>query len=290
MRIGLNDLLKNFPKRLEDSHKGTYGKILNIAGSKYFPGAAILSSLSALKVGAGYVTLACPEQIAQSIISYCPDITILPLQSENTGIIDINSVKILSEYITKFDVISVGSGLTTELCTQNFIVDFLGSVQKPVIIDADGLNAIAAQNFNKLPQQTIITPHPMELSRLLNISVKEIQSEREKFAISASKKYNCITVLKGKNTIVTDGFDIYVNTTGNSALAKAGSGDVLTGIISGLYAQSGKLFDSAAFGTYIHGLAADIAISEFTEYGLLASELLRFIPKAIEKIIGFLKA
>lgn len=281
MRIELNDL--KIPKRRKDSHKGTYGKILNISGSKYYTGAAILSSLAALKSGAGYVTLACPEEIAPVISSFTPDITLFPLKSEN-GVISIEAISSLKNKSLDYNVISIGSGLSDTSCTQKFVIEFLKQTTKPVVIDADALNAIAAYNFTILPPKTIITPHPKELSRLLNTSTTEIQSNREKYAVIAAKKYNCIAVLKGMNTVVTDGENIYINTSGCSALAKAGTGDVLTGIISGLYAQSENLFSSAALGTYIHGLAADIAAEELSEYGLLASELINYIPKAIKKL------
>lgn len=283
MRIELDEILKNFPKRYPNSHKGSYGKVLNISGSKYYSGAAIFSSLSALKSGAGYITLACPSEITSIISSYTPDVTLFPLKSEN-GAIAKEAASVLSDKAAEYDVISIGSGLSQENNTKEFVADFLNKIEKPVIIDADGLNAIAFYDIKKLPSKAIITPHPKELSRLLNVSIDEIQEHREEYAKTASKKYSCITVLKGMNTIVTDGSKYYINNSGNSALAKAGTGDVLTGLISGLYAQKKDLFYSAALGVYIHGLAADIAALKTTEYGLLASELIEYIPEAIKKI------
>lgn len=284
MRINLAEILEHFPIRNENSHKGSYGKIINFAGSKYYTGAAFLSSISALKTGAGYVTLACPESIVPIISSYSPDITLFPLKSSN-GCIDSSSTDIAIEKAEEYDVISLGSGLSMEEDSQRFVLNFLERITKPVIIDADGLNAIANNNFYKFPSQTIITPHPKELSRLLNISVAEIQSDRVNYAVKTAQKFSCIVVLKGMNTIVTDGNKVYINDSGNSALSKAGSGDVLTGIISGFAAQKCDLFTAASLGVYIHGFAADIAIEDTTEYGLLASELIAYIPKAIKKVI-----
>lgn len=284
MRVDLSEILKNFPLRKKDSHKGSYGKIINFAGSKYYTGAAFLSSISALKAGAGYVTLACPEEVSSVISCYTPDITLFPLNSEN-GCIDDSSTDLAIKKSLEYDIISLGSGLSTEETTQKFVLNFLERVKKTIIIDADGLNAIANQNSHKLPSKTIITPHPKELSRILNISVDEIQSNRIDYAVKTAQKYSCVVVLKGMNTVVTDGNKVYINNSGNSALSKAGSGDVLTGLIAGFAAQKCDLFTSASVGVYIHGLAADIAIEETTEYGLLASELVNYIPKAIKKVI-----
>lgn len=286
MRIELEDILKYFPKRTPLSHKGTYGKILNIAGSKLYTGAAILSSVSALKVGAGYVTLACPDTICAIISSFSPDITLLPLNNTN-GFISASNTEIVANSAEKYDVISIGSGLSQNEDTQKFVLEFFKNIKKPCIIDADALNAISSSEFLNLPQKSVITPHPMELSRMLKISVEKIQEQREYYAKLASNKYNSVVVLKGHETIVTDGKRTYTNKSGNSALAKAGSGDVLTGMIAGISAQTKgeNLFECAALAVYLHGYASDIAVKETTEYGLLASELINYIPKAIKKII-----
>lgn len=284
MRYGVKEIIHNFPKRIPNSHKGTYGKILNIAGSTYYAGAAILSSLSALKIGAGYVTLACPENIANAVIAYTPDITLFPLKSNGIGISSENIEKLL-EKAEEYDVISIGSGLSDDKDTQKLILEFISKNKKPIVIDADGLNAIAKSGFTGLNKNTIITPHPREMSRLLGVETATIQSDREKYAIEAAKKFDCISILKGKDTVVTDGETIYVNDTGSSALSKAGTGDVLTGMITGVLAQTQDSFYSAAAGVYLHGLTADIAVNLTTRYGLLASELIDCIPQSIMKIL-----
>lgn len=284
MRYGVKEIIHNFPKRIPNSHKGTYGKILNIAGSTYYAGAAILSSLSALKIGAGYVTLACPENIANAVIAYTPDITLFPLKSNGIGISSENIEKLL-EKAEEYDVISIGSGLSDDKDTQKLILEFISKNKKPIVIDADGLNAIAKSGFTGLNKNTIITPHPREMSRLLGVETATIQSDREKYAIEAAKKFDCISILKGKDTVVTDGETIYENDTGSSALSKAGTGDVLTGMITGILAQTKDSFYSAAAGVYLHGLTADIAVNLTTRYGLLASELIDCIPQSIMKIL-----
>lgn len=284
MRIDLKELIRNFPKRKQDSHKGTYGKVLNIAGSRFYTGAAILSSLSALKVGAGYLTLACPDNISNIIASYSPDITYLPLKSTN-GVVSADNFNFVIEKYKEYNILSIGSGLSQNEEVQKFVLNVLSNINTNSVIDADALNIMAYAKFTKIPDNSVITPHPMELSRLLEVPVSEIQSSREKYAVSAAKKYNCVVVLKGHNTIVTDGERTYINSSGNSALAKAGTGDVLVGTIAGIAAQMNcsDMFMASSIGVYLHGLAADIAVLETTEYGLLASELINYLPKAIKK-------
>lgn len=277
------------PKRVADSNKATYGKILNIAGSKFYQGAAYLSSISALKIGAGYLTLACPDCILSNIASQTPDITFLPLRSFNNESVASDNAPMVLDKTNSYNVISLGCGLSTNPSTVEFVGKFLQkfNAEIPMVIDADGLNAIASLNLTKLPSKTIITPHPKELSRLLDVDVNEINQNRIKYSQIASKKYKCITILKGHNTIITDEEEnIYINNTGNSGLAKAGTGDVLTGIITGLLAQKVSMIDAAVLGTFIHGLCADLAKEEYSEYGILASNLLKYIPMTLKKILG----
>lgn len=274
------DYKKLLPVRTQESHKGTFGKILNISGSENFQGAAYLSSISALKIGAGYVMLACPEKIVANIASLSPDITFLPLSDSI-----LQKVALIKQNLHKFDVISLGCGLGTEKRTVYFaekLLSVLCTCNLPLILDADGLNALSLMGMEKLSPNTIITPHEIELARLLGATAEEIKNNREFFAKEASKKFNCITVLKGHRTIISAlQKDIVINITGNSALAKAGSGDVLTGIISGLVAQGCNPFDAAVLGVYLHGLCAEEASKNMTEYSVLASDLLDFIPASV---------
>lgn len=292
MRYELEQITKFFPQRIQNSHKGTFGRILNISGSQNYSGAAILSSLSALKSGAGYVTLACPDVIVKSIASYSPDITFIPLKSTAIGSISKENTNSIIHRIKEFDIISIGSGLTTNEETKSFVLELLKNIEKPIIIDADALNIIASENIKNVPKNSIMTPHPKELSRLLNVSVEEIQANREKFAIIGAEKYNTVMVLKGHETVVTDGKNIYINKTGNSALAKAGSGDVLTGITAGIAAQMKKnmpenfLFYVATNSVFLHGMAGELASKDLTKYSVLASEQIKYIPQAIKKILS----
>ena len=155
----------------------------------------------------------------------------------------------------------------------------------PVVIDADALNAISHLGITKIPSNSVITPHPKELSRLLNIPVDEIQNDRVQYAKFAAQKLSCTVLLKGKNTVIASDTGIFTNPTGNSALAKAGSGDVLTGIISGLIAQGVSVKDSTVLGAYLHGLAGELASRELSEYSVLASDIINYIPSTIKNIL-----
>lgn len=257
------------PKRDEISHKGTFGKVLNIAGSRYMPGAAYLSSVAALKVGCGYCFLASCESVIDAVSAQTQNIVFVPLKD-------------ISAQLKSSDVLAIGCGLTVKPVSL-----FKKAIKSnlPTVIDADGLNILAA-NYVELPSNVILTPHPKEAARLLNKSIDYILNDREKSAFEISKKYGCTTVLKGHSTIVcSKEFDIYVNNTGNSAMAKAGSGDVLTGMISGFLAQGMNEFEAAKLGVYLHGLSGDFAAEKLTKYGVMASDLISFIPDAIKTLV-----
>ena len=255
------------PERPKQSNKGTFGKVLNIAGSKYMPGAAYLSSISALKIGCGYCFLATDSSVIDSVSAKTSNIVFVPfdkLKEQNP------------------DVISIGCGLSTSDKAKEIFVKTLSIFKNtPMIIDADGLNILSTLKI-KTPKHLIITPHPVEASRLLNEDKDKIINNIENSAIQLSKKYNCITVLKSHNTIVcNDNKEIYKNKTGNSALAKAGSGDILTGMISGLIAQGMNLYEGAKAAVYLHGRCAELASNELTEYSVMADDIINYIPKAI---------
>jgi len=252
--------------REENSNKGTFGKVLNISGSEYMWGAAYLSSISALKIGAGFVALASEDSVLKRINA--PEIVLCPLSQIKQ---------------TDATVLLIGCGLSTSKHAKEIFNQVIPSTI-PTVIDADGLNILAQTNI-RLEKNTILTPHPKEASRLLNCSLDEILADMEASAKKICKKYNCITVLKSHKTIVTDGEKIYYNTTGNSALAKAGSGDVLAGMIAGLLAQGSNPYEASCLGVYLHGIAGDLAKNDLTAYGVLASDTIRYIPNAIKSFL-----
>ena len=277
---------KFLPQRIQISNKGTYGNVLNIAGSMFYPGAAYLSSISALKVGAGAVMLASASDVIPLVAANSPDITFLDLGQSPLGTIPKDGIKYLNG-VANSHAVSIGCGLSTLGGTKNFVINFLKNnidSQTPIIIDADAINILANENKKMLPLNSIITPHPLELSRLLGVEVSEIQSNRIKWAWEASKYFDCIVLLKGHESIIAiPNGKIFINPTGNSALSKAGAGDVLTGMIAGFCAQGATLENAACLAAYLHGLCGEIASKTQGEYSVLASNLPNVIPMAIKE-------
>lgn len=306
MNLDENYIKNLLPKRPEDSNKGTFGSVLNIAGSKFYTGAAYFSSIAPLKVGCGKSTLAGTKTVLETVSVLSPDIILMPIDETKNGVISPKATKKLEKILNNYEVISIGCGLSTNKDTVKFfekLIKILNQSQTPVVIDADGLNILSGLKNPVLPQNTILTPHPKELSRLMKIDVENILLESEFWVKKCCEKYNCTTVLKLHKTIVADNKDnFYVNNTGNSALSHGGSGDVLCGMISGFLAQGVNVsqynlnlqnnsargvscFEASILSVYLHGLAAEMASKDLTEYSTLSSDLLEYIPRAIKSII-----
>lgn len=278
--------MKNLlPKRIQNSNKGTYGTVLNVAGCSNYIGAAYLSSISALKVGAGKCMLASTQKVCDTISTLSPEIILYPLKAGVRG--EISEYAELPKLID-FSVVSIGCGLSQEEQVLVFFQKFLQmakSAQIPCVIDADGLNLLAKCD-ERLNSSFVLTPHPKELSRLMGCDVDEVLGAPQIWALKCSEKYNCITVLKTHETVVCDTQgNIYKNATGNSALAKGGSGDVLCGMISGFIAQGVTPFSASKLAVYLHGLAGEIASKDLTEYSVLASDVINYIPQAIKTLL-----
>lgn len=277
------------PLRPEDSNKGSFGNVFNIAGSKKYFGAAGLCSQASLIVGAGYSILAMSESVVPIVASNLPEIIFVPLKETEDGFISSDSLNITLEASQKSNVFLIGPGLGTDEST----IKFVGEISQHMadrgltaVFDADALNCFSKMNNFTLPVNSILTPHPAELARLMDVSIKEILDDRILAVRKAAVKFNSVVVLKGARTLIAepDGV-VYINSTGNSGLAKAGTGDVLAGMIAGFIAQGCSTIDAALLGVYIHGFAADIAVEDLTEYGLTASKLMDYIPKAIKDLI-----
>lgn len=263
------------PIREQNSNKGTFGKVLNFAGSKNYIGASYLSTIAPLKVGAGFVALATEPEIIHSVSTLLPEAVYL---TRKEGL----------EKLNDFSVVLIGCGLGLEKSSFKIFQRVLNKIQDkstPLIVDADGLNILAKSNL-KLPQNTIITPHPLEAARLLNTELEDVLSDIEGSAKKLSEKYNCVAVLKTHRTVICHKDKIYKNEHGNSALAKAGSGDVLAGTIAGLVAQKMELFEAAKLGVYLHSRCGEIASQDLTEYSVLASDLPKYIHLAIKEILN----
>lgn len=287
--ISATYIKNNMPVRIQDSNKSTFGRVFNIAGSLGMSGAAAMASVSSLKAGAGYSTLAIPSKLVPIIASIYPDLITIPVNIFSDEIFTEDAADYILEKSVNTNCYVIGPGIGTEQATVKFVDKFLKLIANKdtcVVIDADALNCISLLQEFKLPKNTVITPHVKELSRLLGVDVLEIIDNKIKFAKLAAEKFNCVVVLKGSKTLIaTQNGDVYINQTGCSAIAKAGAGDVLSGMIAGFASQTGCIFKSAILGVYLHGLAADIAAANVTEYSLLASELVDFIPQSIKKVL-----
>lgn len=312
------------PKRKQDSHKGDYGHVLIVAGSKGMSGASILSAQGALRGGAGLVTLAVPES-RESIVAkkVRPEVMTLAMPESKAGTFSQKAVAPLLEFVRKRKITSlaIGPGLSRNLETVRFVKKFFLLLKKNwfnlqgIVLDADGFLALKPKNskyffLKNLGLPVIVTPHPGELANFLEIKSEEIQKARIQFAKEFAKLYSVVCVLKGHQTTITDGREVYLNTTGNPGMATGGSGDVLTGLIAALIAQiqdstphqvGGKiqsdlltssfqppastLLLAACAGVYIHGLAGDLAKKEKTEMGMIAGDIAEKIPAAFNAVL-----
>jgi len=276
-------------KRDKDSHKGDYGKVLIIAGSKGMTGAAILAGKSALKAGAGLVTIACPASERFIITAALPEAMTLPLSDKN-GVVSLKAAKEILKWqkIKKYDMALIGPGLSLLKEAPLFAVEVIKKLQMPMIIDADALNALTLKPLSASSLPRIMTPHLGEMKRLL----KTDSSDRKSLALKLFNKTGAIIIMKGDKTLIKSKDDFYENTTGGPALSKGGSGDILAGLIAGLWAQAGKhngysdktAFESSILGVYLHGLCGDLASRKLTERCVLAGELLDYLPAAFRTV------
>ena len=274
-------------QRKAKTHKGDYGHILILAGSRRFSGAALLCASAAMRSGAGLVTLGIPKSINLALIkAKPPEIMTLGLPETKEGTLSLSALAKISVILQQTDVLIIGPGLGRNSSTYSLIRKIIAQCTHPMVIDADALNALG-KNLSLLKNHggaIVLTPHHKEMGRLFGQSVSEILKRRKLIAQKYAKYYNTTIVLKGHHSLVASGKgDLYINKTGNPGMATAGSGDVLSGIIGAFLAQGLQAFSAAKYATYIHGLAGDIAAKEKTQIGLIASDIINRIPDALKK-------
>lgn len=274
-----------FPLRSQNSHKGSNGHLLIVAGSKNMPGAAVLATLAALRSGVGLVTIASIESVCTAVGQHCPEALLLPIP-ESHGVIASLASKVLLDEQSKFSSAVFGPGLTKSDSVREFLEQLWPAWNLSTVIDADALNLVASGI--KLPAgPCVLTPHPGEMARLLQCSSAEIQANRFESVRQASEKYNQTVVLKGAYTLIASpGEPTKVNPTGNPGMATGGMGDVLSGIIGTLLAQGLTLHEAATLGNFWHGFSGDLCKSEIGEIGYTASDLASYLPMARAKIIA----
>lgn len=263
--------------RKKYSNKGDYGKLLCICGSMGMTGAAKLVALSAMKSGAGYVYLACPKGIAEVMSIALTEQIIVPLEQNELGSISSVAVESLAELYESMSACVVGPGMRSNCDTAEIVRELIKNSRCPIIIDADGINAVSSDIDILWTRKSdiVLTPHPGEMARLIGKTTSYVNANRIDVAREFAEKYKVIVVLKGAHTVVAspDG-KTFMNTTGNAGLAKAGSGDILTGMIGSLTAQGYDVFTAAVLGVFLHGLAADHTVKRLCSYSMTASDVL----------------
>jgi NAD(P)H-hydrate epimerase len=277
--------LPRLPPRAPDSFKNTYGHALLVGGSRGMSGAITLSGMAALRSGAGLVTVATSDACQDSVAVAEPSYMTVPLACDDQGRLAKPAYRKIADTAAKCTSIGCGPGMQRTEDVDSLVGRMYFEFTQPMVVDADALNALAAQPdlFSRHAGPRIVTPHPGEFARLNGIE-RFNADEREDRAKDFAIRGKLIVVLKGHHTIVTDGRDLYVNHTGNPGMATGGAGDVLTGIITALLGQNLTPFAAAQLGVYVHGLAGDLAAQALGQTSLIASDLVRFLPEAFKQV------
>jgi len=271
-------------RRKSDTHKGDYGYVFILGGSRGLTGAVCLAAQACLRIGAGLVKVGVPFSLNNIFETKLTEAITLLLK-EIKGNLSVSAFEQIKGILSKIDVVALGCGVGLYPSTKKLMLKIIKEIDKPLIVDADAINALA-ENLEVLKKRKsknlILTPHLKEFSRLIKVDIEEIKKKRKFLVKEFAFKYNLILVLKGYRTLVSDGKEFFENKTGNPGMATAGSGDVLTGMIAGLVAQGISCFEAAKWGVYLHGLSGDLAAKEKTQMCLIASDIIECLPKAIK--------
>ena len=285
--------------RPRDSNKGMYGHVLVVGGSLGKTGAAVMAGFSALRTGAGLVTVASPQSTLPVIASFHPELMTEPLSETEIASISKVALEEFERVAEKKTVLAIGPGISRHPSTEEFVRSVIEKSQVPTVLDADGLNAFEGrasdlnrrnrrgdtENAEKVPA-LVLTPHPGEMARLTGLGVAAIQRDRINVARSFAREHEVIVVLKGDRTAIAkpDG-EVWVSTTGNPGMATGGTGDILTGIVAGMLAQHTKsAFLAVLAAVYLHGLAGDVAAEAIGEHSVVATDLIRALPEAFRRV------
>ncbi|MBQ9066309.1 MAG: NAD(P)H-hydrate dehydratase [Clostridia bacterium] len=280
------DLGRMLPARGRTSHKNDYGHVLSLCGSYRMPGAACLCANAAVRSGAGLVTAAFPQKAYPAVSSHLTESMMLPLPDSPDGMVVLSAGNVLRPFFERATTLVLGCGLGQSPEVRAVVIDALQNFAGPVVLDADGVNAIAhnPELLATVSGPVVLTPHPGEMSRLTGLPVSEILRDRVGTAARFADTYGVTVLLKGPDTVVASSLtrDIYVNTTGNQGLAKGGSGDTLSGILAALLAQGMDPFEAAACAAYLHGKAAEKAAETRALRSLAAGDLIAALPDVFQ--------
>ncbi len=273
------------PSRKADGHKGDFGDVLFVAGATNYYGAPLFSALSFLKAGGGYSRLAAPQSVTPFVATRGNEIVFVPLDETETGSISLKSEKTLCDLSEKVDLVVIGPGISLNTDTQALVRNLLQAVKKPVVLDGDGITAVAdhTEILKNREHPTVVTPHPGEMSRIAHKPVSEITGDRTENLRELCQALGVTVVLKGAHSLI--GFEdgrIFVNMSGNSGMATAGSGDTLTGTIAAMFGLGLPLENAVKTGVFLHGLAGDMAASETGEDGMTAHDILESLPRTVK--------
>lgn len=283
------EIVKDIPKlgaRATDAHKGDFGKVCIIAGSAGMSGAAVLAGRSALRAGAGLVRVATAKSVLPTVASIEPCFTTIPLAEDKNGKISAKAINRILDVVDENDVLAFGPGVGVSGDLTKILGTLLKQEHLPLVIDADGLGNLAKiKNWPEiLKAKVVLTPHPGEMKKVWSgLFREELPGERIEQTVQLAQRTNTIIVLKGAGTVVSNGEKVYVNKTGNPGMATAGSGDVLTGVITALLGQGLAGFQAGVLGVYIHGLAGDIAAENMGQASLIATDIIEALGSAFMK-------
>jgi NAD(P)H-hydrate epimerase len=279
--------------RRADSHKGDYGRVLVVGGSRGMAGAAAMAGLATLRSGAGLVTVATPASVQATVASFSPCLMTVPLVEDDDGVIDLANIIDLSAAYERFNVWAVGPGLGRSEGVAELVARLYRNAPAAMVVDADGLNGLAASlernpwALDKPAGPRVLTPHPGEFARLLGAAATGSPAERAAQAAALcgrDSSRQTVIVLKGHETVICDGQRFAVNHTGNPGMATGGTGDCLTGVVAGLLAQGLAAWDAARLAAHLHGAAGDLAAAELGQISLIASDLLDCLPRAFRTL------
>ena len=279
MELNHEKVLSILPDRAEDARKGDFGKILLLCGSKGYTGAAYLAAMGALRSGAGLLFLGVPESIYAIEAVKLNEAIVFPLPDKG-GKLSNRAIPEILERLPKMDAVLIGPGLGQSGDVLAVVRMVLQAAQCPVVLDADGINVVAPHKdiVRGRTSATILTPHAGEFTRLGGST----ETDRMTAAEQMAQDLNCVILLKGHNTVITDGRTTYINPTGNPGMAVGGSGDVLAGIITALLGQGIAPLEAAACGAWLHGAAGDLCASEIGQYGMLPSDMVNVLPRLLK--------
>ena len=282
--VDSSDDLPQLPPRPVDSHKGDFGRALLVGGSRGMAGSISLSGMAALRSGAGLVTIGTPECCLETVASFDPCYMTNALPSDDDGRMAPGAFDLLCPSLDQFTAVACGPGLGESAGVDELVSGLWRDFAGPVVFDADGLNSLARQQIDLADHAgpRIMTPHPGEFARLDGQPIED-ETKRAERAASLANRANAVVMLKGANSVITDGDSTHINTTGNPGMATGGTGDVLTGVITALLCQGMSPLDAARLATHLHGRAGDLAATALGQISMTARDLLAWLPDAFRE-------